>query len=67
MAEKECVPVLSSTLKGDKAVVASGSRNEVSGERRELKGNSRRYLGSSQLGEGRCYWYLLGRETGGVA
>lgn len=34
MAEKECVPVLSSSLKGDKAFVASGSGNEVSGEKR---------------------------------
>ena len=67
MAEKECVPVLFSSLKGDKAVAAIGSRNEVPGERRELKGNSQRYLRSSQLGEERCYWYLLGRETGGVA
>lgn len=34
MAEKECVPVLFSSLKGDKTVVDSGSGNEVSGEKR---------------------------------
>lgn len=56
MAEKECVPVLSSSLKGDKAVAASGSRNEVSGEKR-AEGQC-----PEVLGEGRCYGtYLVER------
>lgn len=60
MTGKECIPVLPSSLRGDKAV-AAGGRNEVSGEPR-AEGQCPEVSGITTTWGREVLWHLLGRD-----